>query len=236
MLSERWLRWCYTVLYLPVVWAAILLFSTRTRGRQHVPRTGPFLAIANHESFLDPILIALAVMRPMRFLARRTLFEPRWFGWLISSLGAIPLNHDMSGKEGLKAGLELLKSGNGLMIYPEGTRTQDGRLQPFKPGVLVLIRRSRAPILPIGVAGAFRAMPRGSLWPKLCPLFLPANDAALACVVGKPIPFEMIEHLSNDELLRFLESQVASVREQAEALRRKPPRPRVGQARFSERG
>ncbi|MCS6978001.1 MAG: 1-acyl-sn-glycerol-3-phosphate acyltransferase [Gemmatales bacterium] len=223
-LSERWLWFCYKVLYLPVVWLAILLFSTRTRGRLHVPRSGPFLAIANHESFLDPILIALAVVRPTYFLARRTLFEPRWFGWLISALGAIPLEREQSGTEGLKAGLDVLKAGSGLILFPEGTRTRDGRLQPFKRGVLLLLRRSRAPILPVAVAGPYHAMPRGSFLPRLCPLFLPATAAGLACVVGPAIPYEKVEHLSNDELIRFLEARVAAVRAQAEALRRKPTR------------
>lgn len=224
LLSERWLWWCYKLLYLPTVWLAILLFSTRTKGRHHVPRRGPFLAVANHESFLDPILIALSVIRPMRFLARRTLFEPGWFGWLIASLGAVPISQDRTGKEGLKAGLELLKQGNGLLIFPEGTRTRDGRLQPFKPGVLLLLRRSKAPLVPIGLAGPFHAMPRGSVLPRLCPLFLPATPFGLACVVGKPIPFEKIEHLDNEQLLRFLQAEVAAVRAQAEALRRKPNR------------
>lgn len=221
MLTERWLRFCYDLLYVPVVWLAILLFSTRTRGRFNVPQSGPFLVIANHQSAIDPLLIGLAVNRPMRFLARRTLFKPRIFGWLISSLGAIPLNHDMSGKEGLKTGLELLKAGNGLLIFPEGTRTRDGHIQPLKPGVILLIRRSKAPIIPVAVAGPFQAMPPKAWFPRMCPLFLPATDAALSCVVGEPLESETLAKMDNDELLAFLQTRLVEVQAAAEGLRRK---------------
>jgi 1-acyl-sn-glycerol-3-phosphate acyltransferase len=221
MLSERWLRFCYNLLYLPAVWLAILLFSTRTKGRCNVPLTGPFLVIANHQSAIDPVLIALATRRPMRFLARRTLFRPKLFGWLISGLGAIPLNQDMSGKEGLKTGLELLKSGNGLLIFPEGTRTRDGSIQPFKPGVILLIRRSKAPLIPVAVAGPFEAMPSHSWFPRFCPLCLPATDAALACVVGEPLDSTTLAEMDNEKLLEFLHAKLVERQAEAEGLRRR---------------
>jgi 1-acyl-sn-glycerol-3-phosphate acyltransferase len=222
-LSERWLSFCYRLLYIPVVWLAILAFSARTRGRSNIPKTGPFLVVANHQSAIDPVLIALAAIRPMRFLARRTLFSPPAFGWSISSLGAIPLNHDMSGKEGLKTGLELLKEGNGLLIFPEGTRTRDGSIQEFKPGVVLLIRRSQAPIIPVAVAGAFESMPPRSWFPRLCPLFLPATNAGLACVIGKPIASDELAQRSSEEVLQLLRDRLLSLREEAERLRRRGP-------------
>ena len=186
-----------------------------------MPLTGPFLVIANHQSAIDPLLIALAVNRPMRFLARRTLFRPRWFGWLLSSLGSIPINHDMSGKDGLKTGLELLKTGNGLLIFPEGTRTRDGHIQPLKPGVILLIRRSKAPLIPVAVAGPYEAMPSKAWCPRLCPLFLPATNAALSCVVGEPVDSETLAKMGNDELLAFLHTCLVEVHAEAERLRRK---------------
>jgi 1-acyl-sn-glycerol-3-phosphate acyltransferase len=221
ILSERWLNLWYKFLYLPAVWLAILCFSTRTRGRWNVPQTGPFLVIANHQSALDPVLLALTMQRPARYLARRTLFSPRLLGWLISICGAIPINHDMSGKEGLKTGLDVLKTGNGLLIFPEGTRTRDGSIGPFKPGVLLLIRRSQAPIVLVAIAGAYESMPPRSRLPRLCPLFLPATNSALACVVGKPILPAELEGLSNDAVLAFLHQRLVELRGEAEKLRRR---------------
>jgi 1-acyl-sn-glycerol-3-phosphate acyltransferase len=222
-LSERWLRLCYAVLYLPVVWLAILLFSTRIRGREHLPRHGAFVALANHESFLDPILIALAIRRPVWFLARRTLFEPSWFGRLIAALGAVPLEREGLGVEGLRAGLRMLQEGRGLLIFPEGTRTRDGQVQPFKPGILLLLRRTRVPVVPIALAGPFHAMPKGSTWPRVCPLFLPGcRTGGLACVIGKPIPFAAIQGLPEEQVLGLLRQRIIALKTEAEALRRKP--------------
>jgi 1-acyl-sn-glycerol-3-phosphate acyltransferase len=124
----------------------ILGFSFRMKGRRHVPRRGPVLVIANHQSFFDPIVLSLACSRPLLFLARKSLFQPRWIAWLLRSLGGVPMDQEGVAKEGLKTILRHLQAGEAVVVFPEGTRTADGKLSPLKPGVQLLINRTQAPV------------------------------------------------------------------------------------------
>src|SRR4051812_23764296 len=91
-------------------------FSLRSEGRQRVPRTGPVLLIANHQSFLDPILVGLCSRRHLRFLARKTLFRVPAFAWLIRNLGAVPIDQEGIGKEGIRIILEQLRQGRAVVV------------------------------------------------------------------------------------------------------------------------
>jgi 1-acyl-sn-glycerol-3-phosphate acyltransferase len=193
----------------------------RVRGRRHVPHQGGLLVIANHQSFLDPPLVGVAIRRHLNYLARKTLFRNRLFGGLIGSVGAIPLDQVIPGTEGIKAALALLKAGKAVLIFPEGSRTPHGRMQPLKPGVVVLIRRGGVPILPVGVAGAFEAWPIHRKWPRWSPLFWPDRSHSVAAVIGEPIPTERLARLPPEQILKELATVLADLAAQAEALRRR---------------
>jgi 1-acyl-sn-glycerol-3-phosphate acyltransferase len=123
--------------------------------------TGPVLLVANHQSHLDPVLIGLACPRQLKFLARVGLFF--WpFSWWIRALGAVKIDRE-SALGGIKTALKLLKDGNAVAVFPEGSRTFDGLIHEFLPGFCVLARRSGATIVPVAIDGAFAAMPRGSI-------------------------------------------------------------------------
>src|SRR5262249_5563517 len=128
------------------------LFSLRTVGAHHVPRTGPVLVLSNHQSFFDPILAALAVTRYVRFVHRQTLKKNRLLSWVMASLRAIPIDHKGFSREGLQATLESLAAGNCVGMFPEGERTHDGTVQPFKPGIALLLKRGKAPSAPLRIA------------------------------------------------------------------------------------
>jgi 1-acyl-sn-glycerol-3-phosphate acyltransferase len=222
MISDPARRILHDALYGPVALLATLGFSMRVEGSGHVPKKGGFIIVCNHQSALDPAMIALAVGREVRYLARTTLFSPKPFGWFIEAFGAMRLNHTMSGTEGLKMGLDMIKRGYGVVIYPEGRRTPDGPVYPFKPGVIILIRRGQVPVLPMAVAGAFECLPIHRWFPRPSPMFLAPLPGTLSCVIGKPIPHITLTSMSNEAILSTLHQEVVKLRARAEKIRRKP--------------
>jgi 1-acyl-sn-glycerol-3-phosphate acyltransferase len=215
--SWLWYEGCYGLALAGMTFG----FSIRFIGRRNVPRRGPALLVANHQSFLDPVIVGLASPRHLRYLARKTLFGNRLFAALITSLHAVPVDQDGVAKEGLKAVLKLLEAGEAVVVYPEGNRTETGQMQPLKPGILLLLARVAAPVVPVGIAGAFEALPRSRAWPKLSPLFLPTTGADIAVAVGAPIPAQRYRDLPRKDALEDLAAELERVRQQAERLRRK---------------
>jgi 1-acyl-sn-glycerol-3-phosphate acyltransferase len=134
----------------------------RARGIENLP-SGPALLIANHQSFLDPLLIGLPLQRPVSFLARDTLFKVPVIGWILRSTYVMPIRRESAGTESLRVSLKRLEDGYLVGVFPEGTRSRDGRLGPMKPGFVALVRRAQVPLIPVAVSGAFEAMPRGAV-------------------------------------------------------------------------
>jgi 1-acyl-sn-glycerol-3-phosphate acyltransferase len=196
-------------------------FSLRTEGHRNVPQHGPALLIANHQSFMDPIIIGLAARRPLRFLARRTLFDNRVVKWLIHSFRGVPINQEGFAREGLKAILEQLQAGQAVVIFPEGERTPHGALQPLRPGIHLLIKRMDMPIVPVGIAGAYDAWPRWRPLPIPAPLMFPAGKGTIAASIGRPLPSRMFADWPRDRVLEELFVVLQKQAERAERLRRK---------------
>jgi 1-acyl-sn-glycerol-3-phosphate acyltransferase len=201
---------------------ATLAFSYRSEGGDRIPRRGPALLVANHESFLDPLLVGMSTGRRLRYLARKTLFKHPLLGAYLSSVGCVPVDQKGVAKEGLKASLDLLHAGEAVLVFPEGERTWTGKMQPLKPGVHLLIERSQAPVIPVGVAGAYQVLPRTSSRPKFCPLLRPAPCGGVAVSVGRPLPAERLRDMPREQLLQELFQAIGAARHRAERLRRKP--------------
>jgi 1-acyl-sn-glycerol-3-phosphate acyltransferase len=195
--------------------------SLRISGRANVPRSGPFLMVSNHVSMMDPVLVGLASRRYMSYVARQTLFRSRALAWLIRNLDAIPIDNEGIGRSGLQAALAVLAGGGGVVVFAEGTRSSDGTLQPLEPGVSLLIRRARVPVVPAGIVGAFEALPRGRLLPRLSPLWGKATEAALGVSVGEPIPPATLLGRDRDDLLAYVRARVADQIRNASRIRRK---------------
>jgi 1-acyl-sn-glycerol-3-phosphate acyltransferase len=196
-------------------------FSYRFEGRRNVPRSGPALVLSNHQSFLDPMIVGCAARRHLCFLARKTLFRNRFFGDLIRRTNAVPVDQEGVAKEGLKAILHRLQAAEAVLVFPEGERTRKGDVQPLKPGILLLMKRLAAPIVPVGMAGAFDALPRTRHWPKLSPFFLPPTGADIAVSIGKPIPAERYRDMPREQVLAELHAELVRLKERAERLRRR---------------
>ncbi len=133
------------------------------RGREQVPRSGGVLLAANHCSFLDPPAVAAATPRRITFVAREELFRVPVLGPLITMCGAHPVARGKVDRAIFRTVEMLLKRGEAVLIFPEGTRSSDARLMALEPGVAFLARRTGAPIVPVGVVGTQRAMPYHSM-------------------------------------------------------------------------
>ena len=199
--------------------AMTLGFSLRTEGMRHIPRNGPALLIANHQSFLDPDLVGLAARRHLCYLARKTLFHNRIFAWMIRSLKAVPVDQQGIGIEGMRIILEQLRMGRAVLIFPEGQRTYDGSINPPRPGVALLIKKSQAPVVPVGIAGAYQAWPRHRLFPIPAPLFLPAQRGRIAVSIGRPLDGRRLAELPREQLLDELFQELKKVHDKAQRLR-----------------
>lgn len=196
------------------------LWGLKVQGTPLVPRKGPLLVITNHQSMLDPLGMGVAIRRHMAFLAKKSLFQNKFFSAAIRTLGAVPVDRDGTGIAGLKAVMNLLEAGRAVLVFPEGTRTDDGRMKRFEPGITTLIRKKKPAILPVGIAGAYEAWPRDSGFRFSFPFF-PPTKAAMAMSIGKPLSGEQLAAWDRDKLLRFLFDQVAAQRFEAEKLRRR---------------
>jgi 1-acyl-sn-glycerol-3-phosphate acyltransferase len=217
-LSELWYQFNFGIAYTAYTFG----LSFKSIGSRHMPATGPVLVLANHESFLDPIGVGLAVRRRVHYLAKKPLFSNPLFGKYLRSVGCVPVDQDGVAKEGLKTSIALLQDGKALLVFPEGERSWTGQMQALKPGILLVLRKVPVPIVPVGIAGAFEAYPRTAKWPKLSPLFWTPNGAAIAAAVGKPIPPERYARMEREELLDFLFHAIHAEVEKAKRLRLKP--------------
>lgn len=182
------------------------IFQTRYFGRHHLPGRGGFLLVSNHQSHLDPPLVGIGCPRRLRFLARKTLFDIPVVGRLICRLNTIPLDRDGLGVSGIKESLRALKQGEPVLLFPEGTRSADGSMRPFRRGFTALAVRSRVPIVPVAIEGAYAAWPRGQRFPQLRPI---------AVCYGAPIPAEEVARLAEPELLALVEQRVSQCLEEA---------------------
>ena len=182
---------CRTVAYLG--------FSFKAYGQENLIEEEPAIIASNHQSYLDPPMIGICCRRDLHFLTRKSLLEKPLIGPLLGQLNTVPVDRDRGDISAFKAILRILQSGNRLIIFPEGTRSSDGNLQPPRAGIGMVIAKTRAPVIPARVFGTFEALPRtGGL--KLRPVTV---------VFGPPLRFEKEEFPANDrELYQRLSDRV----------------------------
>ncbi len=193
--SRLWYQFLRWLIYL----VGVLAYGLRYSGRENIPEKGPVLVVSNHQSHFDPPLVGTGCMRRMNYLARETLFHFAPLAWLIRSVDAIPIDRDGLGLNGIKESLRRLKRGEMVLIFPEGTRTRDGEVAPFRPGFTVLAARSKAWILPVAIEGAFDAWPRSQSLPRL---------GTIHVCYGKPIPPRDVEDYDEREVVAEVERRV----------------------------
>jgi 1-acyl-sn-glycerol-3-phosphate acyltransferase len=138
----------------------VLVFGIRVYHRRRLPRQGGVLVIANHQSYLDPVLAAVGMPRPYHPMARESLFQFAPFRWLIRSLYAFPVRRGKADLGTVREALRRLKAGAVVLMFPEGTRTRDGSISRLHGGPVTIAVRAGVPVVPMVIDGAFEAWPR----------------------------------------------------------------------------
>jgi 1-acyl-sn-glycerol-3-phosphate acyltransferase len=187
---------CYNLFLL----VARICFRVRVIHSERLIELGPVILAANHASYLDPPLIGTAAKRAIFFLARRTLLDGFFLGWLLPKLNVVPVDQEGNDRSALKALIRILKKGDAVLVFPEGERSRDGRLQRALPGLGFVIAKTAAPVVPIRVFGAYEAWPRGSSRIRC---------TRITIVIGEPIRFPSADLQSGDkEIYARLSQQV----------------------------
>src|SRR4051812_4007876 len=177
--SQRINAWYYCV-YWGARLVARVFFRFRMLHRERMINEGPAILASNHQSYLDPPLVGNVADRPIFFLARKTLLDVPVIGRILPKLNVIPVDQEGSDRSALKAIIRVLKAGEAALVFPEGSRTLDGNLQPALPGVGLVIAKTLAPVVPMRIFGAHEALPRGRRRLRMHPITV---------VVGEPIRF-----------------------------------------------
>jgi 1-acyl-sn-glycerol-3-phosphate acyltransferase len=157
-----------------------LCFRYRLIHPERMIQSGPAILAMNHQSYLDPPLAGIACKRPIYFLARKTLLDVPLLGRILLKLNVIPVDQEGGDRSALKALLRILRGGECALVFPEGSRTLDGTLQPAEAGLGFVIAKTLAPVVPMRIFGAHEALPRGGGRLRFHPITV---------VVGNPIFF-----------------------------------------------
>lgn len=189
--------WWWTVLCIVRVVGAAL-WGLRTVGQGQVPSRGGVILAANHQSYLDPPFVAACLPRETSFMARRSLFEIPLLGPIIVACNAFPIERNSGDVRGVKNAIDRLRSGSALLLFPEGTRSRDGRIGPLKGGLRMIAERAGVPVVPVLVDGAYRVWPKGRLFPRL--------RGRVYIRFGKPLPTDGTDEDFAGRLRSALES------------------------------
>jgi 1-acyl-sn-glycerol-3-phosphate acyltransferase len=172
------------MMYRVVWWICRFIFQViyrrRVIGAENIPSTGSLIVASNHISSFDPPVVGTGFWRPGVYMAKEELFRNRFIGWFIRSIRAFPVKRGAPDRASLKFALDALERGEALVIFPEGTRSENGELQPPEVGVGMIAYRSGAPVVPAWVHGTDRALPKHGR----------PGFARFTVAFGKPLLFE----------------------------------------------
>jgi 1-acyl-sn-glycerol-3-phosphate acyltransferase len=160
-----------------------ICFRWRVYNPERVPLRGPVILASNHASVLDPPLVGADLRRSINYLARESLFRFPLIGWLLRSWNSVPVDREGGGGAGLRAILDRLLAGGAIILFPEGTRTRDGKLQPARAGIGLTVIKSDAIVVPVRVFGTYEAYGRHVRIPR---------PYRVAVKYGEPMRFEAL--------------------------------------------
>lgn len=168
----------YSVAHALIVGLTMLFTRTTVIGRHNIPRSGAYLLAPIHRSNIDTPLTATVTRRRIRFMGKDSLWKISPVGWIMSALGAFPVTRGTADREALKRCIAVLEQGEPLVLFPEGTRQSGPTVMPLFDGAAYVAVKAGVPIIPIGIGGSERVMPKGSkmIYPRKC-----------VVVVGEPI-------------------------------------------------
>jgi 1-acyl-sn-glycerol-3-phosphate acyltransferase len=160
----------------------------KVEGLEHLDPKQGGLFLINHQSYLDPVLVAVLMNRPISFLARDSLFRVPLLGWFLRRTYVIPISRESVRAGSIREAIERLEQGFLVGIFPEGTRSSGDSVKTFRPGFLALVRRSSQPVYPVALAGADEVMPRGAWFIRPRPVRI---------VYGTPLTADELQQLNS---------------------------------------
>ncbi|MGB7582432.1 MAG: lysophospholipid acyltransferase family protein [Sedimentisphaerales bacterium] len=184
-------------------------------GLENIPASGPFILAVNHQSFFDPLFAGIMFRGQLCFMARDSLFKSKIFGPLLKSVKAIPVRRGQADLASIKAIIARLKEGDGVCLFPEATRTTDGKIAPFKGGFTLLSRRGNAPVVPVLIDGAFEC------WPRHRKLF--KIGSKITVTYGQPISVEKITGMEDDDFAAMLTNTMRQMQSETRIAQGKQP-------------
>lgn len=182
----------------------LFLFARwQVRGRENIPERGPLLIVSNHLNLADPPIIGVSIKRKAMFIAKEELFRSRFSGYIVGNYGAFPIRRGRLDRGALRQAEQLLARGLALIMFPEGRRSKDGRLQPAFAGSALIAARSNVPILPVGITGTEKIKGKAWLWrrPRITvnighPFRLPVVNGKLTRAELTQFTSSMMEHIA----------------------------------------
>ena len=186
----------------------------RTYGRENVPKDGAFLLLSNHQSYYDPMLCGIVHKRRVTFMARDSLFANPIWGRILRSVNALPVKRDSADVSVMKAVIKRLKKGECVCMFPEATRSPDGKIKEVKPGFGLLSRRGNAPIVPVVIDGAYESWPRDKKFP---------GPGTVTVSFGKGFSPDEIKKLGDKEFAKILTEKLRSMQHQIRIKQGKEP-------------
>ena len=184
-------------------------FRFEATGLEHFPREGGCIVVANHTSFLDPLLVCVAAPRVIHYITYAYFYYHAAIHWACKRTHCIPIKREGNDVSALKQALRLLHAGEIIGIFPEGARSQSGKLMAGEPGVALIALKAGAPIVPIGISGAYQAFPKGAHFPK---------PVKIRLTVGQPFRLDeqfgagkKLTEETHQQAVRLIMSKIAAV-------------------------
>ena len=193
-IKKTWARWILAVAFV----------SIRVRGRENIASDRTVLYCSNHLSYLDPPALIVALGNPVRFLAKVSLFRVPFLGWAMRREGDIPIekDHPRAAARSLERAAQAARSGTSFVVFPEGGRSLDGKLQPFLSGAFRLAIEAQVPVVPIGIRGSREALRPGSLL---------IRGGAVSVVIGEPVATDGLTSRDQEALTRRVEQAIQAL-------------------------
>lgn len=173
----------HCIVYLPLrLWC-----RTHVVGRENLDAEQGGILLINHQSYIDPLFVAVRLNRPVSYLARDSLFKVPFIGWILRNTYVIPISRTAFRGGSIRTAMERFEQNHLVGIYPEGTRSV-GPPKDFRGGFLSLVRRSDVPVYPVAIVGADKVMPKGAFF---------IRPGKVTVVYGEPLPEDDLEQLRN---------------------------------------